>query len=147
MFSKKPSSKYKSPLEKWNNPELDTTELLDEDGIHKYESLIGSFQWLVPIGRIYIATEVISLSSYICAPRIGYLERAQIVIGYLSKTKEAKLRFRVSLTDYSDISCVEYEWGKFIYDDTKEALPHDAPILLGSHMIMKHYDDTNLYHG
>ena len=33
MFNKKPSSKYKSPLEKGDHPEVDTTELLDEDGI------------------------------------------------------------------------------------------------------------------
>ena len=36
MFNKKPSSKYNSPLEKGDYPELDTTDLLDEDGIHIY---------------------------------------------------------------------------------------------------------------
>ena len=33
MFNKKPSAKYKSPLEKEDHPELDITKLLDEDGI------------------------------------------------------------------------------------------------------------------
>ena len=33
MFDKKPSTKYKSPLEKGCHPELDITELLEEDGI------------------------------------------------------------------------------------------------------------------
>ena len=47
IFNKKPSSKYKSPLEKGDHSELDTTELLDEDGIHIYQSLIGSLQWVV----------------------------------------------------------------------------------------------------
>ena len=51
-----------------------------------------------------------SLYSYRSSLRIGYLERAKIVIGYLSKMKEAKLRFRVSLPDYSDISYVQYDW-------------------------------------
>ena len=42
MFNKKPSSKYKSPPGKRDHSELDITELLDEDGIQNYQSLIGS---------------------------------------------------------------------------------------------------------
>ena len=61
MFNKKTSSKYKSPLEKGNHSELHTTELLDEDGIHKYQSLIGSLQWTVSIGEIYISISVITI--------------------------------------------------------------------------------------
>ena len=41
VFNKKPSSKYKSPLKKRDHPELDTTKLLDKDGIQIYQSLIG----------------------------------------------------------------------------------------------------------
>ena len=52
-----------------------------------------------------------SMSSFKSAPRIGYLERVKRIIGYLSKMKEAKLRVRVSLPDYSDISYVQYNWG------------------------------------
>ena len=63
MFNKKPSSKYKSQLKKGDHPELDTTELLDEDGTNIYQSLICSLQWADSIGRINIATAVISLYS------------------------------------------------------------------------------------
>ena len=42
IFEKRPLSKYKSPLEEGDLPELNTTELLDEYSIHKYRSLIGS---------------------------------------------------------------------------------------------------------
>ena len=41
MLDKKPSSKYKSPLEKGYHPGLDTTEILDEDGMQKYQSHVG----------------------------------------------------------------------------------------------------------
>ena len=102
VFNKKPSSKYKSPLEMGDYPELDTTNLLDDDGIQVYQSLIGSLQWDVSIGRIDIATAVTSLSRYGSAPRIGHLERAKRVVGYLFKMKEVKLRLRVSLPDYSE---------------------------------------------
>ena len=37
IFNKKPSSKYKSPLKKGDHPELDTTELLNDDGIQIYQ--------------------------------------------------------------------------------------------------------------
>ena len=92
-----------------DHPELDTTELLDEDGIHIYQSLIGSLQWNVSIRRINIATAVMSLSSYRSDPRIGHLERVKKVMGYLSKMKEAKLRFCVSLPDYLDICHKKYD--------------------------------------
>ena len=108
MFNKKPSSKYKSPLEKGDHPELDTTKLLDDNGIHIYQSLIGSLQYTVSTGSIDITTAVMSLSSYRSA-QIGHLERAKRVLGYLSKMKKAKPRFRVSLPDYSDISYTQYD--------------------------------------
>ena len=47
MFDKKPSTTYKSPLEKGYHPELDITEILDDDGIQKYRLLVhynGKFQ-------------------------------------------------------------------------------------------------------
>ena len=146
MFNKKPLSKYKSPLEKGDHPELETAELLDEDGMHIYQSLIGSLQWSVLIGSIDIATSVMSLSSYKSTPRIGHLERAKRVVVYLSKMKEAKLRFRVSLPDYSNISYKQYDWEKSVYWDTKEALLHDIPTALGKPVIMTHYVAANLYH-
>ena len=60
--------------------------------------------------------------------------------------KEEKLRVRVSLPDYSDISYVQYDCEKSIYGDTKEALPYDDPIALGNPVIMTHYADDKLYH-
>ena len=78
------------------------------------------------------------MSSSRSAPRIGHLERAKRIIGYPSKMKEAKLRFCVSLPDYLDISYVQYDWERSIHGDTKEALPHDAPIALSNPVIMAH---------
>ena len=51
-----------------------------------------------------------SISSYRSTSRIGHLEREKIVIDYIFKKKEAKIYFRVSLPDYSDISYVQYDW-------------------------------------
>ena len=44
QFDKNPSTKYKSQLGNGDHHELNITELLDENGIQKYQSLIGSLQ-------------------------------------------------------------------------------------------------------
>ena len=44
MFGTNPKGNVISPLEKGDHPELDDSNLLDEDGIDKYQSLIGSLQ-------------------------------------------------------------------------------------------------------
>ena len=77
IFGERPSCLYRSPLEKGDHPELDTSQLLDQKGIVQYQSLIGSLQWAVTIGRFDIATAVMSLSSFRAAPRRGHLDRAK----------------------------------------------------------------------
>ena len=44
MFGEKPKTKYSSPFERGDHPELDNSELLDETGIQKYQSLVESLQ-------------------------------------------------------------------------------------------------------
>ena len=98
------------------------------------------------IGRIDIATSIMSLSSFRSAPRIGNLERTKRVICYLSKMKKAMLRFRESLPDYSDIIYKQYAWETSMYGDTKKSLPHDVPITHRNPVVMTHYIDVTLYH-
>ena len=50
MFGTKPKSTYKSPLDRADHPELDTTEELGEEDMKKYQSLIGALQWVVSLG-------------------------------------------------------------------------------------------------
>jgi hypothetical protein len=91
MFGCKPSTKVSSPLEKGDHPKIDTSDLLDEKGIQQYQSLIGAMQWAVSIGRIDITTAVMTLSGFRTAPRIGHLDRAKRVYGYLYKMKYAMI--------------------------------------------------------
>ena len=64
MFGSKTKTVYTSPLVSNDHPELDETELLDEDGIHHYQSLIGVLQWTISLGRFDIATAVMTMSGY-----------------------------------------------------------------------------------
>ena len=92
MFGTKPKTVYTSPLECGDHPELDTSDVLSEEDTRKYQSLIGALQWAVSIGRMDIATAVMSLSHFRVEPRIGHLNRARHVIGYLVKMKNAAIR-------------------------------------------------------
>ncbi len=42
MFGEKPRQTVMSPLEKGDHLEIDTSDLLDLDGIQKYQSLVGA---------------------------------------------------------------------------------------------------------
>ena len=46
---------YRSPLDKGDHPELNTSELLDTKGVPQYQSLISSLQWSISLGRFDIA--------------------------------------------------------------------------------------------
>jgi hypothetical protein len=51
---------HKSPLPAGCHPELDESQLLDLNGIRKYQMLIGMAQWACTIGRLDIAFAILS---------------------------------------------------------------------------------------
>jgi hypothetical protein len=145
MFGEKPK-RFTSPLEKGDHPELDTSEILDIRGIKQYQSLIGSLQWAVQLGRIDITTAVMTMSSYRAAPRKGHLMRARRIVGYLVKMDKGVVRIRTELPDYSNVAERSYKWDKSIYEGASEIIPSDVPEPLGKPVILTSYVDANLYH-
>ena len=87
-----------------------------------------------------------SLSGYRSIPRVGHLERAKRVLGYLAKIKHAFIRFRTGLHDYSDISHMKYDCEYSVYGNSREELLRDAPEALGKTIILTHHVYVNLYH-
>ena len=126
MFGEKPKQTVLSPLEHGDHPELDYSELLDENGINQYQSLIGSLQWVLALGRYDIGCAVMSLSSYRVAPRRGHLERLNRICGYLVKIQYFGIRFRTHEPDFSNLKSVEQDWFS-VYGNVCKALPVDAP--------------------
>ena len=127
LFGTTPSRKYSSPLDKNDHPELDESPLLDNEGICKYQSLIGTLQWTITLGRLDIATAVMSMSSFRVAPREGHLERLRRICGYLYKMKNGFIRIRTEEPDYSDLPEQHYEWAKTVYGEVKEQIPDNLP--------------------
>ena len=146
LFGVKPSTKARSPLEPNDHPELDTSPILDEDGVRKYQSLIGTLQWAITLGRFDIATAVMTMSSFRVAPREGHLDRVKRICGYLSKYKSGFIRIRTEEPDYSSLPKHKYDWARTCYAGAKEEIPRDAPTPKGKRVVLTTYKDANLYH-
>jgi hypothetical protein len=145
MFGQEPKP-ASSPIPEGAHPELDISELLDLTGIKQFQSLIGSAQWAIQLGRLDITTAVMSLSSFHAAPRKGHLEYAQRVIGYLVKTREAVIRVRTDMPDLSGIPDPNYDWSFSIYGGSTEVHDPNNPHPKGKPVKCISYVDANLFH-
>mgnify|MGYP001803640081 CR=1 FL=1 len=122
-------------------------DLLYEEDIKKYQSLIGALQWCVTLGRLDIAVSVMGLSSFRAAPREGHLDRAKHVFGYLRNTDSAAIRFRTGIPDLGDIDMPEYDWMYSVSGgECKEETSHDLPKPKGITVRIVTFVDANLYH-
>ena len=146
IFGEAPKQTYRSPLDKGDHPELDTSELLGPKDVAIYQSLIGALQWIITIGRFDIITPVMTLSGFREIPHRGHLDRVKRIYGYLSKFRHANIRVRVDEPDYSDIPLPEYDWSTSVYGNLVEMVPMDAPEPLGQFVTLTHYVDANLMH-
>ena len=146
LFGNKPKTNVTSPLEKGDHPELDDSELLDEEGISKYQSLIGSLQWAISLGRFDIMTAVMTMSSFRAAPRKGHLERVKRIYSYIAKMRHATIRVRTDEPDFSGLPDEPYQLDYSVYVNEKKELPKDAPEPLGNYVTTTHYVDANLFH-
>jgi hypothetical protein len=145
MFGSKPRQ-VSSPLEKGDHPELDSSELLNEDDIKKYQSMIGALQWVIQIGRFDITTAVMTMSRFRASPRQGHLDRVKRMYGYLSKMRHGIIRIRTLQPDYSDIPVKMYDWEYTCYAGSKEEIPSNIPRPLGKEVVSTSFVDANLYH-
>ena len=146
LFGTKPSQKVHSPLEANDNPELDTSELLNDEWTRKYQSLIGSAQWVVSLGRFDIACHVMTLSSFRAMPRQGHLDRIKRVYAYLFKFRHAVIRYRTEMPDVSDYEFPERDWHDTPFYDSKEEYPTNLPTPRGKLVLMTTFVDANLGH-
>jgi hypothetical protein len=77
--------KEKSPVVSGDHPELDETQLLDNEQHRIYQMMIGMALWVVMLGCLDVCFAVSSLSRFSCCPREGHMKRLRRVWGYLKK--------------------------------------------------------------
>ena len=137
---------YASPILKGDHPELDTSDLLDDENTKIYQSLIGALQWVIQIGRFDVTTAVMTLSRFRACPREGHLDRVKRIFGYLSKMRNGVIRIRTEEPDFSNLPDTIYTWDHTVYEGAKESIPDDAPKPLGKAVKTVSYMDANLLH-
>ena len=118
---------YKTPLDKNDHPELDTSEILEGDMDAKYLTMVGQLQWLVTLGRFDIHAQVATMSRFRAAPWQGHMDRLKRIYSYAIRTKEYPIRFRTDQPDYSFLPDQDFDWTYSVYGNVQEILPHDMP--------------------
>ena len=83
--------KHSHPMETGDHPEMDESEIMDDEGHRKYQMLMGILVWVVTIGRIDVAHSTSSLSRFTACPRKGHETRALRVFGYLKKRPNRRI--------------------------------------------------------
>ena len=120
MFKQDPPKTMRTPLEKSHLPELDDNELLNEESIQHYCTMIGQLQWLVTLGRFDINARVTTMSRFRSAPRKGHLERLQKIYGNVLKTKHFLTRYRTKEPDYSYLPNLKHDWSYTVYGNCSD---------------------------
>ena len=144
MFGSRPSTKHRSPLAKNDHPELNTSDLLDKDGIAQCQSLIGILQWTITLGRFDIGAAVMTMSGFQVAPREGHMARLRRICGYLVRFSEGCIRIRMEKPNYSGLPDYDQDWARSVYGNVKEALPKNCPEPKGKSICTMTYKDANL---
>ena len=52
LFNTEPSKVLKTPLEKNDHPELDTSDILEGQQVNHYLTIVGQLQWLITLGDL-----------------------------------------------------------------------------------------------
>ena len=68
LFDTEASKGLKTPLEKNDNPELDTSEILEGQEVNHYLTMVGQLQWVITLGRFDIQAQVITMSTFRAQP-------------------------------------------------------------------------------
>ena len=110
LFDTEPSKGLKTPLERNDHPELDTSEILEGQEVSHYLTMVGQLQWLITLGRFDIQAQVITISRVRAQPRQGHLERSKRLYAYVIRTKDYATRFRTTEPDYSYLPDQNFDW-------------------------------------
>ena len=110
MLDEKPTAKTCSQFDHDFYPKLDDYDLLDDEEVQKYQSLIGPLQLVKSLGRFDIQCTDMSTPTFHTALLIGHLCRLKRTYKYVMKVKNFKDRFRTQEPGFSDLESVHEEW-------------------------------------
>ena len=131
-------------------PELDSSEICNEELMGMYQNLLGVLRWIIELGRIDIQLETSLLSQYLAQLSLGHLRQACNIFRYLKKVNSG---YVVMDPTQSDIEWIgekgeahpreRARYMKELYPDAKDNLPHDMPVPLGKGVNISCFVDTD----
>ena len=137
-------SNVKNPFPTGYKPEVDVTDELGPELASRFLQLIGILRWAVEIGRIDIYLEVSLLSQYQASPRLGHLEAAYHIFGYLKKHLDmGRLAFDPKAPDINEQHFYNNADWKEFYGDVEEELPPNMPEPRGHSVSISAFVDAN----
>jgi hypothetical protein len=137
-------SNIKNPFPTGYKPEIDVTDELGPELASRFLQLIGILRWAVEIGRIDIYLEVSLLSQYQASPRLGHLEAAYHIFGYLKKHLDmGRLAFDPKAPDINEQHFHNNADWKEFYGDVEEELPPNMPEPRGHSVSISAFVDAN----
>jgi hypothetical protein len=119
----------KFPMHEGAHPESDTSEYLTPEMATQYRAVIGSLNWVVTLGRFDIMYATNTLARFAMAPRLGHLEGAKRILGYLKKYDEYRILLnpnKIDLTAAVD-KYKEYTGWREFYPEAEEEIPTGRP--------------------
>jgi hypothetical protein len=131
-----------TPFSSGYAPWMEVSPELKADGVQRFQELIGQLRWAVEIGRVDILLETSLLSSYLAMPRVGHLEQAFHIFGYLKTHPKRKLAFNPAHPDIKEDRFQRCDWTEF-YRDAEEAIPGNMPTPRGNLMTTHCFVDAN----
>jgi len=142
LCGKSLANNISTPITFGYRPELDTSPITNPDQANYYQSLIGVLHWAVELGRIDILIHVSMLSSFLVAPREGYLSQVHHIFVYLKKYPRSTMVFDDTLPVVDPNAFYQADWTEF-YRDAKELIPPNAPTPHGKSVEMYCFCDAN----
>ena len=88
LFNIEPSKGLKTPLERNDHPEFNTSDILEGQEVNHYLTMVGQVQWLITLGRFDIQAQVITMSRFQAQLRQRHLERLKRIYAYVIRTKD-----------------------------------------------------------
>ena len=131
------------PMPENYHPELEATPELGAELANQYQQLIGMLRWACELGRVDILLEVSIMSSHLCMPREGHLEKVFGIFSYLEKHKKSNMVFDPTPVNLDETAFHRTDWSNSIYGDVSEELPPNAPEPLGKPVNMTCFVDAD----
>jgi hypothetical protein len=135
-------TKTSTPLSRGYRPELDVSQVLNDEETNYYQNLIGILHWAIELGCVDIHVHVAMMSRYLMQPRRGHMQEVFHIFAYLKSHKRSTMVFDDARIEIAEERVQAHDWQDF-YHDAKENIPSNALEPRGNPVQMNCFVDSD----